>query len=135
MEETENLQKKLPNQEVDYFKIGKILISRWYWVAGSLAVFVLWSYIYVWYTPKTFATGGIMKLEEKKSEIADLSNVLATSDRGPSRIQSETSVLSSDSFATHSDCPVLANSDQDWAIIESGARGGTRTPMRLGTGF
>ncbi|WP_240049203.1 GumC family protein [Mucilaginibacter psychrotolerans] len=95
MEETENLQKKLPNQEVDYFKIGKILISRWYWVAGSLAVFVLWSYIYVWYTPKTFATGGIMKLEEKKSEIADLSNVLATSDRGPSRIQSETSVLQS----------------------------------------
>nr|WP_294949858.1 tyrosine-protein kinase family protein [uncultured Mucilaginibacter sp.] len=95
MEETENLQKKLPNQEVDYFKIGKILISRWYWVAGSLAVFILWSYIYVWYTPKTYATGGIMKLEEKKTELGDLSNVLTTSDRGPARIQSETSVLQS----------------------------------------
>jgi tyrosine-protein kinase Etk/Wzc len=95
MEETENIQKKLPNQEVDYFKIGKILISRWYWVAGSLAVFILWSYIYVWYTPKTYATGGIMKLEEKKTELGDLSNVLTTSDRGPARIQSETSVLQS----------------------------------------
>ena len=95
MEETENLKKKLPNQEIDYFKIGKILISRWYWVAGSLAVFVIWSYIFLWYTPKTYATGGILKLEDKKSEIGDLSNVLTTSERGPSKIQSETAVMTS----------------------------------------
>jgi tyrosine-protein kinase Etk/Wzc len=95
MEETENIQQKLPNQEIDYFKIGKILISRWYWVAGSLAVFLIWSNIYLWYTPKIYATGGYMKLEEKKSEIADLSNILNSSERGPSRIQSETSVIQS----------------------------------------
>lgn len=95
MEETENLKKKLPNQEIDYFKIGKILISRWYWVAGSLAVFVIYSYVFLWYTPKTYATGGTLKLEEKKSEIGDLSNVLATAERGPAKIQSETAVLTS----------------------------------------
>lgn len=87
--------KTLPNQEVDYFKIGKILLSRWYWIAGSLFVFILWSYIYLWYTPKTYATSGTMKLEEKKSEITDLANAITTSDRGPSRIQSETSVIQS----------------------------------------
>ncbi|OOQ58062.1 GumC family protein [Mucilaginibacter pedocola] len=95
MEETENIGQKLPNQEIDYFKIAKILISRWYWVAGSLAVCLLYSYIYVWYTPKTYATGGFMKLEEKKTELADLSNVVTGADRGPSRIQSETSVMQS----------------------------------------
>ncbi|AMR31841.1 tyrosine protein kinase [Mucilaginibacter sp. PAMC 26640] len=95
MEETENLKKKLPHQEIDYFKIAKILISRWYWVAGSLSVFVIWSYVFLWYTPKTYATSGVLKLEEKKSEIGDLSNVLNTSERGPSRIQSETSVMTS----------------------------------------
>lgn len=97
MEETENNSKqKLPNQEIDYFKIGKILISRWYWVAGSLTVFLIWSYVYLWYTPKTYATSGLLKLEEKKSEINDLSNILTSADRGgQSRIQSETSVMQS----------------------------------------
>ncbi|MFA6245515.1 MAG: polysaccharide biosynthesis tyrosine autokinase [Mucilaginibacter sp.] len=97
MEETKNIVKKLPNQEVDYFKIGKILVSRWYWIAGSLLLFILGSYVYLWYTPKTYATSGTMKLEEKKSEISDLVNVISTSDRGPSKIQSETSVIQSPS--------------------------------------
>lgn len=95
MEETEHIQQKLPNQEIDYFKIGKILISRWFWVAGSLAVFIFGSYIYVWYTPKTYSTSGSLKLEDRKSEISDISTTFVGSDRGPSRIQSETSVMQS----------------------------------------
>ncbi|MFD0795050.1 GumC family protein [Mucilaginibacter litoreus] len=95
MEETEKFVKKLPNQEIDYFKIGKILVSRWYWIAGSLLLFVLGSYIYLWYTPKIYATSGTMKLEEKKTEISDLVNIMSPSERGPSKIQSETSVIQS----------------------------------------
>jgi capsular exopolysaccharide synthesis family protein len=97
MEETDKIVKKLPNQEVDYFKIGKILVSRWYWIAGSLFLFIIGSYVYLWYTPKTYATAGTMKLEEKKSEIADIVNVISSSERGPSKIQSETSVIQSPS--------------------------------------
>lgn len=63
-------------------------------MAGSLAVFMIWSYVFLWYTPKTYATSGVLKLEEKKSEIADIS-ILNTSERGPARIQSETTVLQS----------------------------------------
>ncbi|RFZ82225.1 polysaccharide biosynthesis tyrosine autokinase [Mucilaginibacter terrenus] len=95
MEETNNITQRLPNQEIDYFKIGRILISRWYWVVGSLAVFTIWSYVYLWYTPKIYSTAGTMKLEDRKSEIGDLANVVSGSDRGQSRIQSETSVLQS----------------------------------------
>ena len=42
-------QNKLPSQEIDYFKIAKILISRWYWIAGSVLVCTIAANIYLWY--------------------------------------------------------------------------------------
>lgn len=95
MEELEKVQRKLPNQEIDYFKIGKILLSRWYWIAASVIITSAISYTYLWYTPKTYATGGTLKVEEKKSEISDIITVMTTPERGPSKIQSITSVLTS----------------------------------------
>ncbi|WPU98333.1 polysaccharide biosynthesis tyrosine autokinase [Mucilaginibacter sp. cycad4] len=95
MEELEKVQRKLPNQEIDYFKIGKILFSRWYWILASVVITSAISYTYLWYTPKTYATGGTLKVEEKKSEISDIISVMTTPERGPSKIQSITSVLTS----------------------------------------
>lgn len=95
MPETEKIVKKLPNQEIDYFKIAKILLSRWYWIAASVIICLLISYTYLWYTPKTYATSGTLKIEEKKSEFSDLVGVINSNDRGPSKIQSETFVLKS----------------------------------------
>jgi len=93
MEETEKIQQKLPNQEFDYFKIGKILISRWYWIAAAVVICYIGADVYLWYTPKTYATTSTMKLEEKKSEISDLAIILNNSDKGPSKIQSELFVI------------------------------------------
>lgn len=93
MEETEKIARKLPHQEIDYFKIGKILLSRWYWIAGSVIICMIISYTYLWYSPKTFATSGTLKIEEKKSEFSDLVSVINNNDRGPSKIQSEIFVL------------------------------------------
>src|ERR1700761_6657184 len=95
MAETEKIAKKLPNQEIDYFKIAKILLSRWYWIVASIIICLLISYTYLWYTPKTYATNGTLKIEEKKSEFSDLVSVINNNDRGPSKIQSETFVLQS----------------------------------------
>src|ERR1700753_2651613 len=95
MEETEKTTRKLPKQEVDYFKIGKILLSRWYWIAAAIFICYLISYIYLWYTPKTYATSSTLKIEEKKSEFSDLVGVISNNDRGPSQIQSEIFVLQS----------------------------------------
>src|SRR3569833_632252 len=95
MQETEKITRKLPNQEVDYYKIAKILLSRWYWIAASVFVCVLISYIYLWVTPKTYATSSTLKIEEKKSEFSDLVGVISNNDRGPSKIQSEIFVLQS----------------------------------------
>jgi len=96
MEETDKIQHKLPSQEIDYFKIAKILLSRWYWIVGSVAVCWIAANVYLWYTPKTYATSGTMKFEEKKSEIPDMAGLATSNDRAnASRIQSETIVLQS----------------------------------------
>jgi len=95
MQETEKIARKLPNQEIDYFKIVKILVSRWYWIAASVIVCLVVSYSYLWVTPKTYATSATLKIEEKKSEFSDLVGVINSNDRGPSKIQSEIFVLQS----------------------------------------
>jgi tyrosine-protein kinase Etk/Wzc len=96
MEELDKTGPKLPNQEFDYSKIAKILLSRWYWIVGSVIICYLASSIYLWYTPKTYATSALIKFEEKKSEISDLVGVAGVNDRGNiSRVQSETAVLQS----------------------------------------
>ena len=96
MEETGTVKNKLPHQELDYFKIAKIFLSRWYWIAGSVAICMIISNVYLWYTPKTYSTSGTLKLEEKKSEIQDLANPGSpVQERGPSRVQSESIVLQS----------------------------------------
>src|SRR5882757_478864 len=96
MEEVDKTQPKLANQEFDYYKIGKILLSRWYWIAGSVIACILASNIYLWYTPKTYATSTIMKFEEKKSEISDIVGIQSSTDRAnTSRVQSEIIVLQS----------------------------------------
>lgn len=94
MEETENIQRKLPNQEIDYFKIGKILLSRWYWIVASVVICYILANVYLWYTPKTYATSATMKLEDKKSELTE-GAALVSPDRSQSRIQTETYVIES----------------------------------------
>jgi tyrosine-protein kinase Etk/Wzc len=87
---------KLPSQGIDYYKIVKILFSRWYWVAASVLCCWLASEVYLWYTPKTYATSAILKLEDKKSEISDLTGVTNSNERSTtSRIQSESIILQS----------------------------------------
>lgn len=97
MEETEKITTvKLPSQEIDYLKIVKVLLSRWYWIAGSVIICVIIANVYLWYTPKTYATSATMKFEEKQSEIPGLTNTTQPVERSSYyRIQSELTVLQS----------------------------------------
>ena len=94
MEEHDKIRQKLPSQEFDYIKIGKILLSRWYWIALSVIVCMAAAEIYLYFTPQTFATSAKMKFEEKKSDLSDLVSVMGN-DKGASKIQSEIFVLQS----------------------------------------
>ncbi|MES2428724.1 MAG: polysaccharide biosynthesis tyrosine autokinase [Bacteroidota bacterium] len=97
MEELDKVTAKLPNQEFDYFKIAKILLSRWYWIAGSVVICYLASNIYLWYTPKIYnTTPAIIKFEDKKSAGSDIVGLASGPDVSmTAKIQSETIVLQS----------------------------------------
>lgn len=86
---------KLPEQELDYTKIIKILISRWYWIAATLIFALLISYIYLWYTPSVYSTSSNIKYDEKKSEFSDLVTIINAGDRVATKIINEGYVIKS----------------------------------------
>ncbi|WP_316817939.1 polysaccharide biosynthesis tyrosine autokinase [Pedobacter nyackensis] len=83
------------NKEIDYLKVSRILLSRWYLLAGMLACALLIAYTYLWYCPKTYSTSGILKFEEKKPELSDLVKVMNNTTRSPASLQSEKSIIHS----------------------------------------
>ncbi|WEK19706.1 MAG: polysaccharide biosynthesis tyrosine autokinase [Candidatus Pedobacter colombiensis] len=91
----EKVQKRGSVREIDYLKIARILLSRWYLLVASILTALLIAYAYLWYTPKTYATSGILKFEEKKSELSDLVNAMSSSGRSPANLQSEKFILQS----------------------------------------
>lgn len=58
-----------------YRRIFGIVWSRWYWLAAMVLAGILLSYIYLYLTPKSYATEATLKFEEKRSEISELINV------------------------------------------------------------
>jgi capsular exopolysaccharide synthesis family protein len=99
MEETEIKNQKLTNQEIDYFKIARILLSRWYWILGTLLLSFIFGQFYLFYTPKVYSTAGTLKLEDKKSQVTELLQ-FGNNDRTYYKIQSETVVLESTPLLT-----------------------------------
>jgi tyrosine-protein kinase Etk/Wzc len=96
MQEADKFQKKLPNQEIDYFKIGKILLSRWYWVAATVLICMGIAKVYLWVTPKLYSSStATLKFEDKKSEIADLGGSFVSNTNNAAKIQSEVFVIQS----------------------------------------
>ena len=81
-------------QDIDYVKIFKIVLSRWYWVASSVIIALIVAYIYLWYTPEIFSTSASLKFDEKRSEISELLNVRNVYDR-TNKMQSEQFVIRS----------------------------------------
>jgi tyrosine-protein kinase Etk/Wzc len=95
IQETEKNQKKATSREIDYLKIARILFSRWYVIASSVFLGLLLAYFYLWYTPKTYATSGILKFEEKRTELSDLVSAMGSSSRGSINLQSEKFIIQS----------------------------------------
>jgi len=81
-------------QKVDYFKILRIFASRWYWIAGTLLISLVSSYIYLRFTPPLYQTFSTVKFDGKRTEFSELITVSNFYDR-KDNIQSEMFVLQS----------------------------------------
>lgn len=85
----------MKHREIDYLKIVRILFSRWYLLLGTMLIAVIIACIYLWYSPKTYTTSGMLKFEEKKPELSDLVKVMSNVTRSPASLQSEKSIIHS----------------------------------------
>ncbi len=86
--------RKAAVQEIDYLKVLKILLSRWYWIAGTIFAGLIIARLYLWYTPPVYSTSASLKFDEKRSEISELIKVSSYYDR-TNKVESETFVIKS----------------------------------------
>ncbi len=81
-------------QEIDYNRILRIILSRWYWIVGCIVIGIIWAFIYLRFTPPIYETSALLKYDDKKTEISELININSYYDR-KDKIQSETYVIQS----------------------------------------
>ena len=79
---------------LNYIRIVKILLSRWYWIIGFMLFFFLLGYLYLTFTKPLFTAEASLKFDEKKSELTELINVRNLYDR-TNKVESEKSVIRS----------------------------------------
>ena len=95
MQDTDTINLQKPNDRINYARLFRVVLSRWYLVAASVIICFLLARLYLWYTPKVYATNAIMKFDEKKSEISELVSVINNAERATAKVQSESFVIKS----------------------------------------
>ncbi|HMI02655.1 MAG TPA: polysaccharide biosynthesis tyrosine autokinase [Pedobacter sp.] len=79
---------------ISYRKIATIVLSRWYWPAGSLLLGLIAGTIYIHYQQPSYSASASVKVEEKRSELSELINVRNIYDR-TNKAESERFILKS----------------------------------------
>lgn len=90
---TNDLQKT--NDRLNYSRLFLVVLSRWYLVVIAVLLCLTLAKLYLWYTPKVFATSALMKFDERKPDITDMGSVLNSAERSTGRVQSESYVIKS----------------------------------------
>lgn len=57
-------------QDIDFYKIFKVFLSRWYWILGCVVIALMIAYVNLLYTPPIFQTAGQLKLQETDPSIS-----------------------------------------------------------------
>lgn len=81
-------------QEIDYIRLLRIFLSRWYWILGAVLIGMFIAYINLRFTPSTYQSSALLKFDDKKTEISELININSYYDR-KDKIQSEIYVIQS----------------------------------------
>ena len=95
MNETE--EKKGVSQSIDFYKIFRVFLSRWYWIAATTAIALLIAYIYLWYTPPIYQTSASLKLEDSNPSVGSsgASQMAAANYNYTDKIQAESFTIRS----------------------------------------
>lgn len=86
---------KSVRQDIDFYKIFKVFLSRWYWIAGCVIIALVIAKINVLYTLPNFQTYGSLKLEDANPVLNPSSSLNAQMYSYTDRIQNEGFVIRS----------------------------------------
>jgi tyrosine-protein kinase Etk/Wzc len=82
----------LRSSPISYYKLLKVVLSRWYWLLCSVLFGLVLCYLYLLITPKEYRSSAILKYEDKKSEISELLSVRNLYDR-TNKVESEKNTI------------------------------------------
>ncbi len=93
---TEPIQeKKAVSQSIDFYKIFKVFLSRWYWIAGTVAIALCGAWLYLWYTPPVYQTSASLKLEESNPTLGTTAQMPMQNYNYTDKIQAESFTIRS----------------------------------------
>jgi tyrosine-protein kinase Etk/Wzc len=84
----------LQTSPISYFKLLKVVLSRWYWLLFALSCGYVSCYLYLFFTPKEYRSSASLKYEDKKSEISELISVRNLYDRTNKAESEKNTILS-----------------------------------------
>ena len=93
-------EKKAVSQSIDFYKIFKVFLSRWYWIAATVAISLCGAWLYLWYTPPIYQTGASLKLEDSNPS-------LGTGSQTPMQNYNYTDKIQAESFTIRSNEVIL----------------------------
>lgn len=91
---------KKPSQSIDFYKIFKVFLSRWYWILGCLIISLIFAKVHLFYTPPMYQTGSSLKLEESNPTIG-------TGNQMNSQVYNYTDKIQAESFTIRSNAVIL----------------------------
>ncbi|TCD02195.1 polysaccharide biosynthesis tyrosine autokinase [Pedobacter frigidisoli] len=59
----------LVDQQLNYWKVVKIFLSRWYWILGCVIISTLVAWLYIRTIPPTYTTNASLKLDDSQSDM------------------------------------------------------------------
>ncbi|RNL51119.1 GumC family protein [Pedobacter jejuensis] len=83
------------SQQIDFYKIFRVFLSRWYWVAGMVIIALVIAKIYLWYTPPIYQTSASLKLEDTNPAISTGGPAAMQNYNYTDKIQAESFVIRS----------------------------------------
>jgi capsular exopolysaccharide synthesis family protein len=103
MEVTDKIEeKKLASQSIDFYKIFKVFLSRWYWIAGCVVITLAIARINIAYTVPIYNTMAQLKLQESNPMLT------GSSSASTSQVYNYTDKIQAESFVIKSQ-EVIAN--------------------------
>lgn len=100
MEKEQNLETKAVSQQIDFYKIFKVFFSRWYWIAGTVAIALVFAKVKVLYTTPVYQTAASLKLQDSNPSVS-------TNNQMPTQVYNYTDKIQAESFVIRSNAVVL----------------------------